>query len=428
MPIGSDWRSMRRQELEQQQEPQGRASIPCSCEMKERKLDAVGWPILTPDRSQCSEADLLEEQVEMEFVEYGFVTPATQAAVALLSEQDRIPGYRRPRDYSWLTDLPHDDSDTFQETLPTSTCGTVEIPLTDPDIAKQGKECSQLQKEREQPVSGRYSLVHSSGIKLVLTTLASVTACIAFVLMADFVWWWLALAILIAWTPLAFKLFSSYMSMSTALAVWFVFVAVQSVHLSEHLAQMVQIHLLGRTFAMSHGILGGTMFDVEWFHFFFDTGWIPFNTIILLVMLHGRDKWLWIMWPIVGFYAAEHIQIISDYLSTGITGTPGLLGAGGHIHWFLSISRPDLHFTYNLLEEIPMLLGFFAYRQRLFHASKSALDMPAHKTPLSILTGGLPVQQAILCISPHWHSHLPEETPQKDLSRTKSSCRVGLLR
>src|SRR5437667_7430894 len=68
-----------------------------------RKLDAVGWPDMTPERSQCSEADLLEEQVEL--AHNGFISPGTQAQIASLTEQDYVPGYRRPRDYSWLTDL-----------------------------------------------------------------------------------------------------------------------------------------------------------------------------------------------------------------------------------------------------------------------------------------------------------------------------------
>jgi hypothetical protein len=77
-----------------------------------RKLDAVGWPNMTPDRSRWSEADLLEEQVELELAEYGFVTPGTQAQIESLTEQDHVPGYHRPRDYSWLqSSIEHDEYD-----------------------------------------------------------------------------------------------------------------------------------------------------------------------------------------------------------------------------------------------------------------------------------------------------------------------------
>lgn len=73
------------------------------------KRDAVGWPDMMPDKSKRSEADQVSEQVELELAYDGCISPGTQALIASLTEQDYVPGYRRPRDYSWLTDLGQDE-------------------------------------------------------------------------------------------------------------------------------------------------------------------------------------------------------------------------------------------------------------------------------------------------------------------------------
>ena len=49
---------------------------------------------------------------------------------------------------------------------------------------------------------------------------------------------------------------------------------------------------------------------------------------------------------------------MADYLSTGLAGTPGLLAAGGSLAGGLPVSRPDLHFLYNLAETTPLILAF----------------------------------------------------------------------
>jgi hypothetical protein len=60
----------------------------------------------------------------------------------------------------------------------------------------------------------------------------------------------------------------------------------------------------------------------------------------------------------VDFEHAAQCELFSVYLQTGISGTPGLLSSGGLIGGGLSLSRPGLHFSYNLAEIIPLLLGF----------------------------------------------------------------------
>jgi hypothetical protein len=167
--------------------------------------------------------------------------------------------------------------------------------------------------------------------------------------------WYVALALLIAWTPFSIQYTLSLVKRDARLAIYFIFIALQSIHMSEHVAQMVQIHLLGRPFANSHGLFGAWL-DVEWMHFAFDTLWIPFCTIWLLMLYGGHDKWLWILFPLALWHAAEHVVIIDYYIRTGIVGSPGILASGGLIG--SPLSRPDLHFLYNLFETAIMIQGF----------------------------------------------------------------------
>lgn len=191
-----------------------------------------------------------------------------------------------------------------------------------------------------------------------LIALAVAGACLAFVIMSQFVMWYLAILLLLAWSPLLYQHFRVYFVRSIPLGVLFALVVLQGVHFSEHVSQMVQIHLLGRAFSMSHGILGA-FFDVEVFHFFFDTLYIPTQTGILLIMYGRRvNWWLCLLLPVAAWHGYEHIVIMGDYLRTGIVGTPGLLATGGHLWHNSPISRPDLHFWYNFVEEVLIVLAF----------------------------------------------------------------------
>lgn len=192
--------------------------------------------------------------------------------------------------------------------------------------------------------------------------LAGIVLISAFIVMCQFVMWYVAALVLAAWTPFSIQYTLSLVRRDARLAIYFVFVALQSVHMCEHIAQMVQIHILGRTFATSHGIFGA-YFDVEWFHFDFDTLWIPFCMIYLLMCYQGRDKWLWILFPLAIWHAAEHVVIINYYIRTGISGSPGILAQGGLIG--SPMSRPDLHFLYNAVETFLMTKGFLAQNREV---------------------------------------------------------------
>ena len=113
--------------------------------------------------------------------------------------------------------------------------------------------------------------------------------------------------------------------------------------------------MLELTGADARGILG--TLDIEWVHFVWNT-WVLL-AMLVLVWRFRWNRWLWLTALLSGWHEIEHIYIfLFVYLPTGISGTPGLLAQGGAIAGGLPIPRPDLHFLYNLVETIPLVLAF----------------------------------------------------------------------
>jgi hypothetical protein len=139
------------------------------------------------------------------------------------------------------------------------------------------------------------------------------------------------------------------------LALFYVLVVTQTGHFLEHAAQMIQIHILALTGPDARGIFG--TLDIEWVHFVWNT-WVLVAVAVLLLRYRG-NKWLWVAAIFSTWHAIEHAYIFSVYLSTGLSGTPGLLAQGGAIGGGLPFTRPDLHFFYNLIETVPLITAFF---------------------------------------------------------------------
>jgi hypothetical protein len=133
----------------------------------------------------------------------------------------------------------------------------------------------------------------------------------------------------------------------------------QTAHLVEHIAQMVQIHLLHLSGASAQGILG--QLNIEWVHF----TWNALVLVAILVLLpHFRtNPWLIAVTPLAAWHFVEHPVLIATYLQTGVSGTPGLLSSGGLVFGGLPIPRADLHFLYNLAETLPLLLAWVVERR-----------------------------------------------------------------
>jgi hypothetical protein len=144
------------------------------------------------------------------------------------------------------------------------------------------------------------------------------------------------------------------------LALFYLLVVTQLGHFGEHVAQMVQIHWLGLSGPDARGIVG--TLDIEWVHFVWN-GWVLVAVLVLL--RHFRaNGWLWLTAVLAAWHGTEHVYILSQYLASGVAGGPGLLAQGGALGGGLLITRPDLHFVYNLLETAPLVLAFLSQVQR----------------------------------------------------------------
>ncbi len=175
--------------------------------------------------------------------------------------------------------------------------------------------------------------------------------------------WLIAILILLAWSPIFFFTTRALYQRYRWVAFFFVLLVAQSAHFTEHIAQMVQIHILGLSGSQAHGIIG--VLDFEWTHFLFDAGFVPICAYTLFVVFRKSNPWLWVLLPIVTWHMAEHIAIMNFYLRTGIVGSPGLLAHGGAIAGGLPLTRPDLHFLYNLAEETLIVVAYLHQIKRL---------------------------------------------------------------
>ena len=128
----------------------------------------------------------------------------------------------------------------------------------------------------------------------------------------------------------------------------------QAAHLLEHVAQMVQIHMLHLSGANAQGIVG--RLNIEWVHFIWNA--LVLVTLLVLLPRFPTNPWLIAVTPLAAWHFVEHSVMIATYIQTGVSGTPGLLSSGGLLFGGLPIARPDLHFLYNLVETVPLLFAW----------------------------------------------------------------------
>jgi hypothetical protein len=170
------------------------------------------------------------------------------------------------------------------------------------------------------------------------------------------------------------------------LVLFYVLVVTQSAHFLEHVAQMVQLHTLNLTGAAARGVFGAL--DIEWVHFVWNV-WVLVAAAVLLVRFR-LNTWLWFTALFAGWHGLEHTYILWIYLTTGVAGTPGLLSLGGAVRGGLPLQRPDLHFIYNLIETVPLLIAFaWQLRQpapRLMKPrTRGAVQFPAYVGPACVV-------------------------------------------
>ena len=130
----------------------------------------------------------------------------------------------------------------------------------------------------------------------------------------------------------------------------------QTAHLIEHIAQMIQIHVLHLGGASAQGIVG--QLNIEWVHFIWNA--VVLVSLLVLLPRFRMNPWLIAVTPLAAWHFVEHSVMIATYLQTGVSGSPGLLSSGGLLFGGLPIARPDLHFLYNLVETVPLLVAWVA--------------------------------------------------------------------
>jgi len=134
----------------------------------------------------------------------------------------------------------------------------------------------------------------------------------------------------------------------------------QTAHLLEHVAQMVQIHVLHLVGPSAHGIVG--QLNIAWVHFIWNA--LVLVTLLVLLPRFATNPWLIAVTPLAAWHFVEHSVMIATYIQTGVSGTPGLLSSGGLLFGGLPIARPDLHFLYNLVETAPLLIAWLVEIRR----------------------------------------------------------------
>ena len=171
---------------------------------------------------------------------------------------------------------------------------------------------------------------------------------------------WLGVSVALAlWTPVFTMEVAWTREHYGWLALFYGLAVLQGAHMVEHVVQMVQIHVLHLTGTAARGVFGAL--DIEWVHFIWNT--LVFVALALLVWRFPRNPLLWVTLAIATWHQVEHSYILSVYLRTGVSGTPGLLSKGGALGGGLPLTRPDLHFFYNLLETAT-LFGAFGHQLR----------------------------------------------------------------
>ncbi len=141
-------------------------------------------------------------------------------------------------------------------------------------------------------------------------------------------------------------------------------VILQFLHMVEHSVQVGQLLATGGALAQSHGIFG--QLDFELVHFVTDTTlWISLG--LLVTIFKTRNLWLCVAFAAASLHQVEHFYLFwiyhadnNLYLSggfAGIMGKDGLIGS--------PLDRPYLHYTYNFIVLVPMVIAVWDEARRV---------------------------------------------------------------
>lgn len=194
----------------------------------------------------------------------------------------------------------------------------------------------------------------ASYLILGLCYLQNVTIWLAFGL--AFIPWVLMMFVEMEWTYEHFGWF----------ALFGVMAFVQTVHFTEHVIEVVQVHFFHTPLKQALAIFGEL--NVEWVHFTGDTA-LSIGTLLLLTKYY-RNGWLWVATFFQIVHQSEHSFLIYNYVFNHVDpGAPGMLADGGAIGGGLPLIRPDLHLIYNTLYTVPLALAFIYQLRRVYDSS-----------------------------------------------------------
>ncbi len=178
--------------------------------------------------------------------------------------------------------------------------------------------------------------------------------------------WGIALAVLLPWLPI-WWLDASWQSRHYGLYGFFTALTLLQIgHMMEHAAELVQLFVNHGNLAQSHGVFG--VLDNEVVHFYWNIGvWV--GIAVLLYRLGSRNPWLWIAFLAASIHMVEHIYLYwlyvfhHEFWAAG--GWAGIMGRGGIIG--SALDRPYLHFAYNYLEVVPLVIAFWDQSLRVYN-------------------------------------------------------------
>ncbi len=154
-----------------------------------------------------------------------------------------------------------------------------------------------------------------------------------------------------------------------------VLLLLQSFHMLEHAAQVVQYYLLDWTSARSLGLIVAA--NAEWIHFTWN--WLVWGCCLFLFMRGMRGVWGWTLMVWATAHSLEHtylliryIQVVVELRALGLPlfdsaqGLPGILGKNGWLAYsslcgriagLTTASRVAVHFWWNVGEFALLLLA-----------------------------------------------------------------------
>ena len=204
---------------------------------------------------------------------------------------------------------------------------------------------------------------------IVVTALVALSMVVGAAVMA---WpsWAIVSAAVIPWIPLFFiegiRKYRHY----GLYAVFGAITLLQIGHLGEHSVQVGQVFMTNGDLARSHGVFG--QLDFETVHFTWDSiVWLGLG--VLLARFGGTNKWLWLSFVAASFHEIEHLYLFFVYRADPAFyaggGLAGIMGRGGVVG--SPLSRPYLHFAYNVLVIVPLVFAFWDQTVRVYRGDRA---------------------------------------------------------